>query len=66
MNEAATQVGTTFFLQLDADMIPNDWCVEQLRAAMDERVGMAVGSLSGQANPTSGSDRRTSIGSWNP
>jgi len=45
MNEAAARVGTDFFLQLDADMVPNDWCVEELRAAMDEGVGMAVGPL---------------------
>jgi hypothetical protein len=45
MNEAAAQVGTDFFLQLDADMILNDWCVEELRAAMEDEVGMTVGSL---------------------
>lgn len=45
MNEAAAQVGTPFFLQLDADMIANDWCVEELRAAMEDDTGMATGPL---------------------
>ena len=57
MNEAAAQVGTDFFLQLDADMIPNDWCVEELRAAMEDDVGMAAGPL---WDPLMGTRRRSS------
>jgi hypothetical protein len=45
LNEGAARVATEFFLQLDADMIPHDWCVAELRAAMEDDVGLAVGAL---------------------
>ncbi len=45
MNEAARQVKTPFFVQVDADMILDPTCVEALRAEVREDTGIAVGEL---------------------
>jgi hypothetical protein len=44
-NEGARRVATPFFLQVDADMLPDPTCVEELRLAMDERTGVVCGEL---------------------
>jgi hypothetical protein len=43
--EGASRVRTPFFVQVDADMILDDSCVEDLRGCIADRVGMVVGHL---------------------
>jgi len=45
LNSGAARVRTEFFIQVDADMILDDTCVEDLRRSMAERVGLVVGHL---------------------
>lgn len=45
INEGARRVNTPFFVQVDADMIPDATCVQELRAAMDDRTGATCGEL---------------------
>lgn len=45
INEAASRVRTPFFVQVDADMVLDDDCVEQLRAAAGARIGIVIGHL---------------------
>ncbi len=45
MNEGARRVRTTFFVQVDADMILDSTCVEALRAEVLEDTGIVVGEL---------------------
>jgi hypothetical protein len=45
MNLGASRVATEFFVQLDADMILDQHCLESLRACMRENVGLVLGSL---------------------
>ena len=45
LNAGAARVRTEFFIQVDADMILDDNCIEDLRSCMSEGVGIAVGHL---------------------
>ncbi|PYM62909.1 MAG: hypothetical protein DMD79_09970 [Candidatus Rokuibacteriota bacterium] len=45
LNTGAWGVGTPYFVQVDADMILNAWCLEELRQRMTPAVGMVVGPL---------------------
>jgi glycosyltransferase involved in cell wall biosynthesis len=44
-NTALSRVRTEFFIQVDADMILDDTCVEKLREFMSDGVGSVVGCL---------------------
>lgn len=44
-NSGAGRVRTTFFIQVDADMILDDTCIEDLRDGMADRVALVVGHL---------------------
>jgi hypothetical protein len=45
LNSGAQRVRTPFFVQVDADMIANPWCVEELRQHVAPAVGIVVGPL---------------------
>ncbi len=45
LNAAAARVRTELFLHVDADMVLDATCVEDLRACMTDGVGMAIGGL---------------------
>ena len=45
ISTAVEQVRTPFFVQVDADMILDDTCIERLRAAVTPEVGIACGGL---------------------
>ena len=45
INQGVGRVAAPFFLQCDADMVPDPDCVEVLLAHMGERTGVAVGYL---------------------
>ena len=45
LNNGAARVRTDFFIQVDADMILDDNCIEDLRNCMSEGVGIVVGHL---------------------
>ena len=45
LNTGARRVRTAFFVQVDADMILNPWCLEELRRHMAPAVGIVVGPL---------------------
>jgi hypothetical protein len=45
LNQAAERVRTPFFIQVDADMILDPYCLEALRAAVREDAGMVIGQL---------------------
>jgi hypothetical protein len=45
LNAGARRVQTPYFVQVDADMILNDWCLEELHHHMTPSVGMVVGPL---------------------
>jgi asparagine synthase (glutamine-hydrolysing) len=45
INAGAAQVKTTFFVQVDADMVLDDHCVAALRKGMRRDVGIVVGHL---------------------
>ena len=45
LNSGAARVRTDFFIQVDADMILDDNCIEDLRNCMSEGVGIVVGHL---------------------
>jgi hypothetical protein len=44
-NAAVAKVNTEFFIEVDADMVLDDACIEALRACMDDRVGVVTGLL---------------------
>ena len=45
LNSGASKVGTGFFVQIDADMIPDPNCFRELKECMAYDVGIAVGHL---------------------
>jgi len=45
MNLGASRVKTEFFVQVDADMILDEYCFEDLRTCMAKDVGIALGHL---------------------
>jgi hypothetical protein len=45
LNRGASQVGTAFFVQVDADMVLDPTCLETLRTAVAPRAGVVVGRL---------------------
>ena len=45
LNTGARRVRTPFFVQVDADMIANPWCLEELRRHVAPAVGIVVGPL---------------------
>jgi hypothetical protein len=45
LNSGAARVRTDFFIQVDADMILDDNCIEDLRSCMSDGVGTVVGHL---------------------
>lgn len=45
LNDGAVRVRTPFFIQVDADMILHDTCVEDLRNCVSDTVGIVVGHL---------------------
>jgi len=45
LNLGAERVATPYFVQVDADMVLDRDCVEVLRTGMEDRVGIAVGTL---------------------
>jgi glycosyltransferase involved in cell wall biosynthesis len=45
MNLGVSKVKTEFFIQVDADMILDENCLEDLRRGMTEKVGIAMGQL---------------------
>jgi hypothetical protein len=45
INLGASKVKTEFFMQVDADMVLDENCLEELRKAMGENVGIAMGAL---------------------
>lgn len=45
LNEGAARVRTPFFIQVDADMILDDTCIEDLRGSMVDGVGIVYGRL---------------------
>lgn len=45
LNSGASKVKTEFFVQVDADMIPDPNCFQGLEECMTENVGIAVGHL---------------------
>jgi len=45
LNQGAAQIGTPFFVQVDADMILDAGCFADLRAGVGERVGTVIGHL---------------------
>lgn len=45
LNEGAARVGTEYFVQVDADMILDDDCIERLAACTGPTVGAVIGML---------------------
>jgi hypothetical protein len=45
LNAGVTQVKTPFFVQVDADMVLDDHCIDALRSGMRRDVGIVVGHL---------------------
>ena len=45
INAAAERVNTPFFLQVDADMVLDPGCLEEIRAAVRDDAGMVIGQL---------------------
>jgi hypothetical protein len=45
LNDGAGRVRTPFFIQVDADMILHDTCIEDLRSCMSDTVGIVIGHL---------------------
>jgi hypothetical protein len=45
LNQGAARTGTAFFVQVDADMVLDPDCVEQLAACVADNVGLVVGQL---------------------
>jgi hypothetical protein len=45
LQKGAAKVDTPFFVQVDADMVLDETCLERLRGAMAPEVGIAVGQL---------------------
>jgi len=45
LNSGAARVRTAFFIQVDADMILDDTCVEDFRSCVSDGVGIVVGHL---------------------
>lgn len=45
LNAGAARVRTPYFVQVDADMVPDPTCAADLRAAMGDGVGVVIGHL---------------------